>query len=252
MKYAIVSDIHANPAAFEAVLDDAGRQKADRIICLGDITGYGYDALESYELVKKNCAVCLLGNHDAACSGVGAEVLVRDNPNYRLDIAARKELGRDRLEEMRRLRYTYEEAHFACAHGDFVAPENFGYVLGTDDALRNFAVVDCDLMFVGHTHDVKIWILSDDGEMDISRSGKTEMRPGFRYIVDVGSVGYPRVNSFSSYVLFDSRTMCFDLRRLDFDFDGYEMKLIENGIDLPGWFGRQKRLYKCQLDCRGK
>ena len=81
MKYAIISDIHANPTAFKAVLADARRQKADRIVCLGDVTGYGYDAVESYMLAKENCDVWLLGNHDAACAGVDAETLIRNPPS---------------------------------------------------------------------------------------------------------------------------------------------------------------------------
>lgn len=238
MKYAIISDIHANPAAFKAVLEDAGRQKADRIVCLGDITGYGYDALESYRLAKENCGTWLLGNHDAACAGVDAEVLIRGNPNYDLDIVARKELGRDRLAEMRKLPYTFSDADFVCTHGNFIAPQHFDYVLCVDDAMRNFAATTAGLMFVGHTHDAKIWILAPDGEMDISRGGKMELRPGFRYIVDVGSVGYPRHGFFSSYALFDSRMMSLDLRRIDFDFRGYAEKFVEKGIALPPWLGQ--------------
>ena len=244
MKYAIISDIHANPAAFKAVLDDAGRQKADRIVCLGDITGYGYDALESYELAKENCTTWLLGNHDAACAGVDAEVLIRGNPNYDLDIAARKELGRERLAEIRKLPYTFSNSHFACSHGNFLFPQQFEYVLCVDDAIRNFAATTADLMFVGHTHDAKIWILSPDGEMDITRSRKLELQPGFRYIVDVGSVGYPRNNFFSSYALFDSRTACLELRKLDFDFSDYVAKFAKKGLALPPWLEQLHQICK--------
>ena len=110
--------------------------------------------------------------------------------------------------------------------------------------MRNFAATTADLMFVGHTHDAKIWILSPDGEMDITRSRKLELQPGFRYIVDVGSVGYPRNNFFSSYALFDSRTACLELRRLDFDFSDYVVKFAEKGIALPPWLERLRQMCK--------
>ena len=71
-----------------------------------------------------------------------------------------------------------------------------------------------------------------------------ELRPGFRYIVDVGSVGYPRHNFFSSYALFDSRTVSLELRRLDFDFTGYVAKFREKGIALPPWLERLRQMYK--------
>ena len=242
MKYAIVSDIHANPAAFKAVLDDAMQQKVDQVICLGDITGYGYDALESYELAQRNCTIWLLGNHDAACAGVDAEVLVRDNPNYDLDIAARKDLGRERLAKMRKLPYTFSNRYFACSHGNFIVPQHFDYIICAEDAMFNLDATAADLMFVGHTHDAKIWILSPDGELDVSRCEKKELQSGYRYIVDVGSVGYPRCNSFSSYALFDSCTASIELRRLDFDYAGYVTKFIEKGISLPTWLDRKKML----------
>lgn len=64
MKEAIISDIHANLEALEAVLKDIETQKVDRIVCLGDIIGYGANPIECVELVKKNCSLVLFGNHE--------------------------------------------------------------------------------------------------------------------------------------------------------------------------------------------
>ena len=238
MKYAIISDVHANPAAFRAVLEDAGRQKADKIICLGDVTGYGYDAVEAYGLVEKHCDVWLMGNHDAVCAGVESDVLVRMNPHYDFDIAERKELGRERLARMRELPYTFSNRRFACAHGDFTAPQDFGYILCADDAKGSFSACERSLMFVGHTHEAKIWALTPNGEMEISGIGKTELKSGYRYIVDVGSVGYPRHNLFSSYALYDSGAGTVDLRRIDFDVSAYIKAFKDRGIALPPWLER--------------
>lgn len=238
MKYAIISDVHANPAAFRAVLEDAGRQKADQIVCLGDVTGYGYDAVEAYILARENCDVWILGNHDEVCAGAVADALVRDNPHYNLDIAARRELGRDRLAEIRALPYTFSNRHFACAHGDFTAPQDFGYILCADDAKRSFSACERGLMFVGHTHEAKIWALTPNNKMEISRIGKTELKSGYRYIVDVGSVGYPRHNLFSSYALYDSGAGTVDLRRVDFDVSAYIKAFRDRDIALPPWLER--------------
>ena len=242
MKYAIVSDIHANPAAFEMVLADAKSQKADVMICLGDVTGYGYDAVEAYELAKKNCDVWLLGNHDAACAGVVAEALVRFNPNYAFDIAERKELGQERLAEMRELPYTYENEHFACSHGDFTAPHMYGYIIGVIDARLNFDACEHRLMFVGHTHAARVWKLAPDGNIEMSGVGMFAMADGWRYIVNVGSVGYPRNDFFASYAIFDDSNGTVDLRRLDFDFPAYINAFANRGLPLPAWLDHLNRL----------
>jgi len=242
MKYAIISDIHANPMAFESVLDDIRRQKADRVVCLGDVTGYGYDAVGAFLLAKESCDVWLMGNHDAACAGVSSEFHVRCNPNYDRDRAVRKELGRERLAEIRECPYTHANGFFSCAHGDFVSPQDFGYVLDVEDAWRNFCACDSDLMFVGHTHEAKVWTLTAKNDLETSGIGKVRMKSGCRYLVNVGSVGYPRRDLFSSYALFDSQSGTVDLRRIGFDFPGYMKAFEERGLALPAWLERLNEL----------
>ncbi len=69
MKVAVVSDIHANRQAFEAVLEDVADSDAEELWCLGDIVGYGADPDACVELVRRHVAVCLAGNHDIAVAG---------------------------------------------------------------------------------------------------------------------------------------------------------------------------------------
>ena len=68
MRYAILSDVHANAAALRAVLTDAADMHAERIVCLGDVLGYGPEPVEALELVYRRAHVCLAGNHDDAVS----------------------------------------------------------------------------------------------------------------------------------------------------------------------------------------
>ena len=69
MRYAIISDVHANETALRAVLADAADARAEKIICLGDVLGYGPDPVAALELVYRRTHVCLAGNHDDAVSG---------------------------------------------------------------------------------------------------------------------------------------------------------------------------------------
>ena len=69
MRYAILSDIHGNAEALDAVLNDIGEQSIDSIICLGDIVGYYPDPEKCLELIKENVDFCVAGNHDYAAIG---------------------------------------------------------------------------------------------------------------------------------------------------------------------------------------
>ena len=70
MRYAILSDVHANAAALRAVLTDAADMHAERIVCLGDVLGYGPEPVEALELTYRRAHVCLAGNHDDAVSDI--------------------------------------------------------------------------------------------------------------------------------------------------------------------------------------
>ena len=70
MKYAIMSDVHANPRALEAALADARAQKCEKFVFAGDVTGYGYDVNAALRLVRENFDVALMGNHDSVCAEI--------------------------------------------------------------------------------------------------------------------------------------------------------------------------------------
>ena len=82
MRYAFISDIHANLEALEAVFDDIESQEIDEIVCLGDIVGYGANPNECVDLVQKKCPTILLGNHDAAAVEQDGDRHVRHTQVY--------------------------------------------------------------------------------------------------------------------------------------------------------------------------
>ena len=123
-----MSDVHANPKALNTALDDARRLGCEKFILLGDVTGYGYDPKESLEIVRKNFDVVLMGNHDSACVGREPEWEVMTNNNYDLDRMAREQLTEEERQWLREREYLYEEAGFACAHGDFSQPRAWNYI----------------------------------------------------------------------------------------------------------------------------
>ena len=249
-RYAIMSDVHANPKALEVALADARRLGCGKFILLGDVTGYGYDPKGALESVRRNFDVVLMGNHDSACIGLEPEWEVEMNNNYDLDRAARALLTEDERAWLRGRGYLHEEEGFVCAHGDFTQPKMWNYIFYGDAVERNFASRAEALMFCGHTHVASIWEQTAKGECRpklerrfIRPAARVEsisfkMNPTSRYIVNVGSVGYPRNDLCCSYGIYDAATRRVTVRRLPFDFKSYIQAMLDRKIQLPVWLLR--------------
>lgn len=241
MKYAILSDIHSNPAALEAVLKDASAKGAQKIISLGDVSGYGPDGATAFELARARIDVNLLGNHDAACAGLEDEEYVEANPNYDRDREIREEVGEEGTRWLAERPLVYEGEGFACAHGDFTDPDAFNYVGSPESAEPSFRARPEPLLFVGHTHELAVFTCGPDGRVVQGVDGKRvgdgmfRIEDGTRYLVNVGSVGCPRNDLMSTYALYDTETRTVELRALPFDFKGYIAAFRARSLDLPYW-----------------
>ncbi len=213
MRYAILSDIHANLEALERVLQDARAQGIDQIICLGDVVGYGPQPDATVSRVHEVCAVTLAGNHDDAVSG-------RGDASQFIDLAGdaivrhRAALSPDALAWLRSLPWTCELEGAVCAHGDLCDPPKFYYIEDEADATANFNTTTARLIFVGHTHTPEIFLTGQSGAVYQIEPQDFTLEDGKRYIVNPGSVGYPREKDghcFSSYVIYDATegTICY-------------------------------------------
>lgn len=206
MIYAILSDIHANESAFRHVLADAKAKGAERLVCLGDVVGYGPLPEETANLVRSACTTVIAGNHDDAVTG---RLDAKDFINLAGDAVRRHRevLSKKNLEWLGRLDHTYAGDGFIAAHGDFTDPKQFFYINDEDDAMANFQANDAQLMFVGHTHVPQLFLTGESGKVYKMDPTDFALEDGKRYIVNPGSVGYPRENNGvcqSSYVLYDS------------------------------------------------
>ena len=230
MNYAILSDVHANETALRAVLTDAQDFGADRVFCLGDVLGYGPDPVSALELVHDRAHVCLLGNHDAAVCGA---MPVDDfTPVAAAAVATHtSRLSSKAMAWLRTLPSVCEGPGFACAHGDFSDPDAFNYILDPEDAMPSWEARDEPLLFVGHTHQPGIYVLGASGEPHRLEPMDFVVEDGKRYIVNVGSVGYPRSGACRSfYCIYDDSTRTVYFRSLPFDLEGYRRKMNGQGL----------------------
>ncbi len=203
MRFAIVSDIHANLESLEAVL--ARIAPDDAVLCLGDIVGYGPSPNECLALVRGRALATVLGNHDvAAVDGHGIEYF---NPVAREAIEwTRTVIAPEHAAWLDGLSYEIRMEEYLMVHGAPV--DYFAYILDESAAAEAFAATDAPLIFVGHTHHADYYALAPDGAIEhgVRRSGgRLDLVPGVRYIVNAGSVGQPRdANPDASFAFFDA------------------------------------------------
>lgn len=218
MKYAVISDVHANLQALETVLKDAEAHGAEIIVCLGDVVGYGPLPAEVLRRVRSAADTVIAGNHDDAVSG-------RMSADDFIDLAAdavkrhRQALSEEELSWLKSLPYTAELEGAIASHGDFTDPPAFNYMMDGSTVSANLKATGAQLMFVGHTHVPCVYLVGRSGKIYRIDPEDFTLEDHKRYIVNPGSVGYPRENKgqcYSSYVLYDSTQHTIQFRLLPF------------------------------------
>lgn len=221
MKLAIISDIHSNLQALTAALKVIEDRKVDAIYCLGDIVGYGPDPAACVDLVRKECTLSVRGNHDEA---VALERHVSWLPRDAQKAAAhnREHLSDDQLEYLASLPLVAEADGCCFAHASPGHPERWLRLDTLAEALDQFSSFSSDVCFIGHTHIPAI--VSD-------RLGVLRIRPGHRYLVNVGSVGQPRDGDARACLgFFDTAEFDFQLVRVSYDVESTRQRIKEERL----------------------
>src|SRR5262245_42496675 len=221
---AIFSDIHANVEALDAVLALIAERKPGRILCLGDVVGYGANPNECLERVRARSSVVLLGNHDAAATG-GPE-LSRFNAHARAAAQwTAKELTPDHRDYLRTLPLTAAVDSYFCVHASPASPRAWEYLFDRFDAEPQFQYFSESLCFVGHTHQPAVFELTPFGCAALAPD-RVVLDPDRRYIVNVGSVGQPRDHDpRASMVFFDEGAGEIEFVRVPYDIARAQKKI---------------------------
>jgi len=230
MRVLVISDIHANLTALEAVLEDAG--SFDATWCLGDLVGYGPDPNECVARVHALPELlCLIGNHDQAA--LGGIPLSRFNRDAR-DVAewTRSVLSPENQEYLRSLPARISTQDFTLAHGSPRQPV-WEYILDQYTADRMFDFFDTPFCLVGHSHLPLVFKRGSDGAFAApvaTRLGKSiPMAP--RMILNPGSVGQPRdMDPRAAYALLDLEARTWEARRVRYDVAQVQLRILEAGL----------------------
>jgi len=223
MPVAVLSDIHANLEALEAVLAEADRRGATDVVCLGDVVGYGPDPEAVTALVRARCSVVVAGNHDRAVApGENVEYLPRDGQEAAL--LHRERLSLDDLAWLEALPLRAEAHGATLVHAAPDDPAAWTRLETMSAVQAQFAAFTAPLCFVGHSH--RPAVASD-------RIGVTRVRPGHRFLVDVGSVGQPRDHDArASFALFDPEAFTVEIVRVHYDVERTVLKVQHAGLPM--------------------
>jgi len=230
MRWAILSDVHGNLEAFQAVIEDLRAEKADQIAFLGDVVGYGADPNECIALLGDLTDFVIAGNHDYGA--VGLTNIDVFNPMARSAILwTREKLSEENQAYLRRLLLSRKDASATFVHATPNQPEEWYYLFTFPEAEEAFLSLSGDLAFVGHSHRPLILTKTGSGGVDVMDPEETILKPGVRYIINVGSVGQPRDgHPEAAYGLYDGDANKFRLKRVPYDVQTAQNKIIRAGL----------------------
>jgi diadenosine tetraphosphatase ApaH/serine/threonine PP2A family protein phosphatase len=232
MRIGIFSDTHANIEALDAVIKALDAAAVDEYVCLGDTVGYGASPNECCALIRSKAAHTILGNHDAAVAGRMDYSYYYHAARHALDLHARL-LKPENMQWLKALPYDVRQGDVHFCHGSPLNIEDFDYIFARDQAAQCLEIWDqlAQLTLIGHSHLCKSFALSPDGVYEVV-SDSFELRPGWKYIVSVGSVGQPRdYDPRASFTIFDTENKRFEFKRTDYDIKASAEKIFNSELE---------------------
>ncbi|WP_315706018.1 MULTISPECIES: metallophosphoesterase family protein [unclassified Bradyrhizobium] len=241
MLLAFFSDIHANRQAFDACLKAARARGAERLICLGDIVGYGADPEWSVDAVMEMVeqgGLAVRGNHDNAVA-VSSE-------NMNAEAQAAIEWTRGRLSAAQRrflaeLPLMAQDDDRLYVHSEASSPSRWRYVQSTSDAARCMIATDAQVTFCGHIHRPALYSMSVTAKMTSftpTANVPVQLLRGRQWLAVAGSVGQPRDGDpAAAFMTFETRTREITYCRVPYDVETAAQRIRANG--LPPWLAER-------------
>ncbi len=233
MRTAVISDVHANLEALTAVLEKIKAVRVDETICLGDLVGYNANPNECIDILRSEHMVCVLGNHDAAASGL--EEPEDFNPLARIAVLwTREQLTAENKQFLLALPRERGVRDFFMFHGSIHDTDR--YILYREDAVDNFSELAGlpgapHLGFFGHTH-IRTILSEHLGVLAATLSaGDLELSPERRYLINPGSVGQPRDGDpRAAFLIYDDKGRTVTFHRVEYEIHACQEKIIRAGL----------------------
>jgi predicted phosphodiesterase len=229
MRTLVISDIHSNIEALNAVIADAERNEpVERLLCLGDIVGYGPAPMACLEALWERHAVSVQGNHDAAIAGtIGLEHLNA----YAAEVArwTRQQMSSEAIEYLAGLPGQLVDDSFLLVHGSPKDPF-WDYLMSYGQASDAWECTDSSDILVGHSH-FQFAAEAGRGIENPGPNGLTVPLGHARLLVNPGSVGQPRdSDSRAAYAIYDDDARMIYLRRAWYDISATQRAMADLGL----------------------
>lgn len=257
-KYAVLSDIHGNLEAFEAVLKVCADAGADKFILLGDIVGYNADPARCIELARNlNPVAAVRGNHDDYAI-IGNTENSGFNINARIAIQwTHDQLSQEDRDWLNSLPYKeiIAECNATAVHSTLDSPEGWGYIFDVQHATAHFSYQFKQVCFCGHSHvpvafdkipfassdrraveRIPVWEgeeIDEDMDVDYTVADKitVKLEKGHKYLFNIGSIGQPRNGDpRASFAIYDNDEQTVSRYRIPYDIATAQQKVLDAGL----------------------
>ena len=224
MKYAIISDIHGNEQALEAVIKDSKKKGVKKYLCLGDIVGYGASPVECIEKIIEIQAVCIAGNHDHAVVDLTDSTFFNSNAKAAVEWS-KKALKKKHKSFLKNLPMVKTIKEITMVHSSLDSPEAWRYILNDEDADRNMELFEGLICFIGHSHVPCIFQERHNSRalLDFLKTFTIKEKT----IINVGSVGQPRDGDpRASYVIYDTTAKIVSFEKVKYDIKSAQKRIM--------------------------
>jgi len=230
VKVGVVSDVHSNIEALEAVLARLGDLGVGRVLCCGDIVGYGPDPGACIAAVRELEGPVVAGNHDWGVLGRTATTSF----NFTARAAVRwtdSEVSEDDRAYLASLPLTASHPPFLLVHAAPSNPEGWGYVLSAEEAEEELAACEGTMCFLGHSHQPLVIEKETGKPAQVLVGERFRLKPDARYLVNAGSVGQPRDGDPRACCLVvDTEAGEAGFERVEYDVPAVQKKIVSAGL----------------------
>ncbi len=240
MRIAIISDIHSNLEALQKAVEIIEQKAVDKVICLGDIVGYGADPKQCLELTQKISHHIIMGNHDQASADIS---YTRNFTEYAKKAVfwTHKVLSQPEKEFLQSLPFTIEIENITFVHSSPFKPKEWNYISKHSEASDNFKYLDSPVCFIGHSHVSEIFCEDSASKIELIKSvstvrinyfsNKYQLLKEKKYIINVGSVGQPRDKDWRlSFGILDTDNWTYENIRAEYDVKAAAKKIRDAGL----------------------
>ncbi len=236
MLLGIFGDIHGNIEALASVHEKLINRGCERLVCLGDIVGYGASPGECIDFLKDKGIICIKGNHDFFALDRQRK-MNWEMKDYSRDaiVWTQKQLAKEQFEWLENLPFSIKVAGVQLVHSSMetIDGEYWPYVLDAKTAQFHFYIQDCQVAFCGHIHIPLLFTCSENNgiKMEMLKSVILDLQSNKKYLINPGSAGQPRdLDWRASAVIYDTISGNLEPVRVEYDVDTTKAKIIAAGL----------------------